>query len=66
MSDQTSSPTKALGVRFTPEDFNALSYHARRHQLPIREFIEHMARSYVTAMQQQEERVQASKKRGDQ
>lgn len=58
MSDQPSSPAKALSVSFSPEDFHTLSFHARRHQLPVREFIEYMACSYVAAMRQQE---QASK-----
>lgn len=65
MSDQSSTPAKALGVTFTAEDFHTLAYHARRHQMSIREFIEYMACSYVAAMRQQEQ-ASKGKNRGDQ
>jgi len=61
---RVSSPVKALGVSFTLDDFNALSHHARRHEMPVREFVEYMAKSYITAMQQPAKRVQGSKNLG--
>lgn len=55
--------TKALGVSFTADEFHGLCYHARRHEMSVRDFIEYMARCYVNAMRA-DEQATASKNRG--
>jgi len=56
--------TKALAVRFTPDEFHGLAYHARRYKMDVRAFVEYMARCYVTAYRQEEEQAKASKEQG--
>jgi len=54
---------KALGVSFTADEFHGLCHYARRHEMPVRDFIEYMARCYITAMRA-DEQAAASKNRG--
>lgn len=46
---------KSLGVSFTLEDFHTLNHHARKHNKPVREFIEWAMRCYINAMRQEEQ-----------
>ena len=55
--------TKALGVSFTADEFHGLCYYARRHEMPVRDFIEWAMRCYIKAMRA-DEQAMASKNRG--
>ncbi|PRA61961.1 hypothetical protein CQ065_16995 [Pseudomonas sp. MYb187] len=56
-------PTKALGVSFTADEFHGLCHYARRHAMPVPDFIEYMVRCYINAMRA-DEQATASKNRG--
>ena len=47
--------TKALGVSFNAADFHTLNHYARKHKMPVREFIEYMAKCYVKSMRAEEQ-----------
>lgn len=63
MTIQLSVHTKALGVRFSPDEFHGLCHYARRHQMDVRSFIEYMVRCYVKAMRA-DDQTTVSKSRG--
>lgn len=63
MKPLPSPATKALGVSFTADEFHGLCYHARRHEMPVRDFIEWAMRCYIKAMRA-DEQATASKNRG--
>jgi len=47
--------TKALGVSFNAADFHTLNHYARKHQMPVREFIEWMVGCYIKSMRAEEQ-----------
>ena len=47
------NPKRLLGVNFTDDEFHLLNGHARKHKMPVREFVEYMARCYINSMQKQ-------------
>ncbi|WP_339466942.1 hypothetical protein [Pseudomonas capeferrum] len=55
MSDQHEH-TRALGISFNAADFHTLNYYARKHEMPVREFIEWMVRCYVKSMRAEEQK----------
>lgn len=55
MSDQYEH-TRTLGVSFNAADFHTLNYYARKHEMPVREFIEWMVRCYVKSMRAEEQK----------
>lgn len=48
-------PTKLLGVNFTDDEFHLLNAHARKHKMPVRDFVEYMAHCYIHSMQKQQQ-----------
>lgn len=44
------NPAKLLGVTFTDDEFHLLNGHARRHKMPLRNFVEYMVRAYIDSM----------------
>lgn len=50
MSDQQTSHMKSVGIRLPVERFHALHYHARQHEMPVREFLAYMVEQYIEAM----------------
>lgn len=48
--------TKLLGVNFTEDEFLLLNGHARRHKMPLRNFVEYMVRSYLDSMRHSAQR----------
>lgn len=48
------NPTKLLGVNFTDDEFHLLNGHARKHKMPLRDFVEYMIRFYINSMQKQQ------------
>ncbi|MBK5343203.1 hypothetical protein JFU48_17690 [Pseudomonas sp. TH49] len=49
------NPKGLLGVNFTDDEFHLLNGHARKHKMPVREFVEYMVRCYINSMQQQQQ-----------
>lgn len=45
-------PTKQLGVSLTDHEFHLLNGHARKHKMPVRDFVEYMVKSYINSMKQ--------------
>lgn len=48
------NPKRLLGVNFTDDEFHLLNGHARKHKMPVREFVEYMVRCYINSMQKQQ------------
>ncbi|MBA6145799.1 MULTISPECIES: hypothetical protein [Pseudomonas] len=48
--------TRALGISFNAADFHSLNYHARKHKMPVKEFIEWAMRCYVKSMRAEEQK----------
>jgi len=48
------NPTRLLGVNFTDDEFHQLNGHARKHKMPVRDFVEYMVRCYLTSVQQEQ------------
>lgn len=46
-------PTKLLGVNFTDDEFHILNGQARKHKMPVRDFVEYMLRLYINSIQKQ-------------
>ena len=57
MSAQPLDQPKTLGIAFTATDFHSLCYHARRYQMPVRDFIEWAMRCFVTSHRDDEQRA---------
>lgn len=49
------NPKRLLGVNFTDDEFHLLNGHARKHKMPVREFVEYMVRCYINSMQKQQQ-----------
>lgn len=48
------NPTKLLGVKFTDDEFHLLNGYARKHKMPVRDFVEYMVRCYISSVQQEQ------------
>ncbi len=42
-------PNRLLGVNLTEDEFHLLNGHARKHKMPVREFVEYMVRCYLAS-----------------
>jgi len=49
------NPKRLLGVNFTDDEFHLLNGHARKHKMPVREFVEYMVHCYINSMQKQQQ-----------
>lgn len=47
-------PTKLLGVSFADDEFHILNGQARKHKMPVRDFVEYMLRLYINSIQKQQ------------